>query len=182
MNWIMIVSCIVFFILGIVFYMSNPNNYASTFLGKIWELICCFFVSLFFSIIFGAIFGGFINFIGRMTLETENKIHKSYELVALDTNEDINGSYSNFFFVGSGYIGEDIYYHFYYKTSNGIKYDKIRAENCYIVEMDDTPSYKVHGEYYKDTSSVFYDKDLIRETKKVLYIPKGTIKSNYKVN
>lgn len=182
MNWIIITCMSVFFILGALFYLSNPDNDAETVLGKLWEAICCVFVSACFGIIFGGLLGGFICLIGRGSLETEEKVVKNYELIALDTNEDTHGSYSSVFFVGSGYIGEEMYYHFYYDTPQGIKYKKVRAENCYIIESNEKPSYKIYGEFLKKTKSVFYRPYLEREAREVLYIPKGTIKSNYKIN
>src|SRR5690606_31870528 len=102
---------------------------------------------------------------------------------ALDTDKETVGSHSSIFFVGSGYIGEEMYYHFFYETSNGVKYDKIRADGkVYIVETNDTPKVVKYYIYFKDKESIFYDSKPRRHTKTVLYIPKGTIKNNYKVN
>lgn len=182
MNWIMITSFVMFFIITALLYMANEDNHADSILGKIWEGICCILTSLFGGLILGGLLGGFICFIGRGSLEREERIVQNYDLIALDTNEDIHGSYSNFFFVGSGYIGEDMYYHFYYNTIQGIKYEKVLAEDCFIIETNDDPQYKIYGQYYKDKESVFYEPSLIRESRRILYIPKGTIKNNYKVN
>ena len=183
MDWIMWLSCGIFFILFALLYIINPdNNEKETFLGKSWETICCLFVSSIGGLFFGGLFSGFVYFIGRCGMEKEEIITQSYNLMVLDTNEDISGHYNNLFFVGSGHIGEENYYHFYYNTHNGIKYIKVLAEYCYIIETKEKPSYKVYGNYYKKSKSVFYTNSLINETKKVLYIPKGTIKSNYKVN
>lgn len=183
MDWIMWVSCGIFFIIRVFLYIIDPdNNKKETFLGKVWETICCLFVSTLGGLFLGGLCGGLIHFIGRCSLEKEEKVTQSYDLVALDTNEDINGHYNSLFFVGSGHIGEDNYYHFYYNTPNGIRYKKVLAERCYIIETKEKPSYKFYGTYYKKSKSVFYTNDIINETKKVLYIPKGTIKSNYKLN
>ena len=84
---------------------------------------------VFFSAIVAFVFMGIVfAFYGsfqRDKLETEERAYATYDLVALDANEDLNGSYQHAFFVGSGYIGEDLYYHFYYETSKGIKYKLI---------------------------------------------------------
>ena len=182
MNWILITCFVVFFIITGLLYLANEENHANSILGWIWEGICCIFTASFGSLFFGGLLGALICSIGRSDLEREEKVYQSYNLVALDTNEDINGSYSNAFCVGSGHIGEDLYYHFYYNTLQGIKYKKVIAEDCFIIETGDKPSYKIYGKYYKKVESVFYQAGVIEETRKVLYIPKGTIKSNYKVN
>lgn len=178
MNWIMMISFIVFFMLTALLYLDALGNYADSLLGGIWQIICCITTACFGGLILGGIVSGIIVFIGRTTLKHEEKVYQSYDLVTLDTNEDINGS----FFLGCGYIGEDMYYHFYYKTQDGTQYDKIRATRCYIVETNEKPSYKIYGEFFKKTESIFYSDDIRFETKKVLYIPKNTIKNNYKVN
>ena len=182
MSWITVMCIVVFFIITAILYLINEDNQAESILGRIWEGICCIFMASFGGLFFGGFLSAFIHFIGRGSLETEERVYKSYNLVALDTNEDINGSYNSIFFVGSGHIGEELYYHFYYNTPNGIKYNKVRAEYCYIIETGEKPSYKIYGEYYKKVESVFYEPDIVEETREVLYIPKGTIKANYKVN
>lgn len=140
------------------------------------------FGSLFVSFFVVAVLCGVVLAIGRATLETEERVGKSYELVALDTEKETVGSYSSIFFVGSGYIGEEMYYHFFYNTSKGIRYNKIKAESCYIIETQDTPKYVEYHKYYKDKESIFYDSYSQGVTRTVLFIPKGTIKNNYKVN
>lgn len=182
MNWIVSISFAVFFIIFLYLYIINPDNQANSILGWLWEGACCLFFAIVCGGIFGGILAGIICFIGRSSLEKEERVSQKYDLVALDTNEDMHGSYDNFFFVGSGYIGEDIYYHFYYSTKNGVKYKKVRAENCFIIETSESPRYEVYGKYYKKSGSIFYQTDLVDNTKEVLYIPKGTIKNNYKVN
>ena len=182
MNWTMIPCFAVFFIGTALLYFANEDNHAESTLGWIWEGICCIVMASFGGFFFGGLLTVFICAVGQKDLEREERVQQSYSLVALDTNEDANGSYSNIFFVGSGHIGEDLYYHFYYNTPQGIKYKKVIAEDCFIIETGDKPSYKIYGKYYKKVESVFYQAGVIEETRKVLYIPKGTIKSNYKVN
>jgi len=145
-----------------------------------------FFGAVFFGSLASFIFGGviFVFYATYVTgsLETEERVKASYDLVSLDANEDINGSFETAFFVGSGYIGEDLYYHFYYETSKGIKYVKKRAESMYIIETDGNPRYVIYANYIKDETHDYYRENRSRETRRVLYIPKGTIKRNYKVN
>lgn len=182
MDWITVMCTVVFFIITALLYFLNEENHAESTLGWIWESICCIFMASLGGLFLGGSFSGFIYSVSRGTLQREERVYQSYTLVALDTNEDVSGSYSSAFFVGSGHIGEDLYYHFYYSTSQGIKYKKVKAEHCYIIETNEKPSYKIYGDYYKKVKSVFYEPNMINKTKEVLFIPKGAVKSNYKVN
>lgn len=167
-----IIFIVVTVVLLIISFSNNPDKWFGNVLAS---LTGGFIVSGVLSI--------FILFFGQTQLEIEERVGSSYNLVALDTDKETVGSYSSIFFVGSGYIGEEMYYHFFYETSNGVKYDKIRAEGkVYIVETNDTPKVVKYYEYYKDKESIFYDSESQRHIKTVLYIPKGTIKNNYKVN
>lgn len=169
-------------IVYIIFLMCKSYKNSDSTLVKIWNTLCGIFSVVVFTLIIGLLITVFIGMIGESCLDTEERVVRSYDLVSLDTNEDIEGSYSNFFFIGSGYIGEELYYHFYYKTSKGIKYKKVRAEECYIIETTYKPSYKQYGEFIKDTTAFFYSEGSKRDGRQVLFIPKGTVKSNYKVN
>lgn len=164
---------IVFFlysILGDTEFRDDGNIFAAFFFSGIASFILS-----------GIVFTFFASY-KTDNLPTEERAYASYHLVALDANEDLNGSFQQTFFIGSGYIGEDLYYHFYYDTKNGIKYVKRRAESIYIIETDDQPKYVKYGSYISDTSSIFYKPGRRYETRDVLYIPSGTIKKNYKVN
>lgn len=172
MKAIVITIFTILFILFLIGRVHKTNGW------KIWEIIICVLSAGLFS----GMLSGIILIFGQCGLEQEERLTASYNLVALDTKENIQGSYSNLFFVGSGYIGEELYYHFYYETINGIKYEKLAAKNCYIIETKEKPSYKKYGMYYKDKESIFYHSNEQSEGKQVLYIPKGTIKTSYKVN
>lgn len=165
----------VFIIILALFLTWRFKEEPDAWLSNIFQgLIVSFFVAV--------VLCAFVTAFGQTTLETEERVGKSYELVALDTEKETVGGYSSIFFVGSGYIGEEMYYHFFYNTSKGIKYDKIKAESCYIIETQDTPKYIEYHRYYKDKESIFYDSSSLGVSRTVLFIPKGTIKNNYKVN
>lgn len=179
---ILIICSSIFTILLFILFRDGLNSKGKTISEKLLEWIPCGIASSIIGFIFGTFFTVTIDFFGKDSLPVYEKISKSYDLVSLDTTKDINGNYQSAFFVGSGFIGEEMYYHFYYKTRSGIKYEKLRAQECFIVETNDKPTFKKFGRYYKNNGSIFYDPFEIQETKKVLYIPKGTIKNNYKVN
>lgn len=167
-----IIFIVVTIVLLIISFSNNPDKWFSNVLA-----------SLFGSAIVSSVLSVLIIAFGKAQLETEERVRSSYNLVALDTDKETVGSHSSIFFVGSGYIGEEMYYHFFYETSNGVKYDKIRANGkVYIVETNDTPKVVKYYKYYKDKESIFYDSEPRGHIKTVLYIPKGTIKNNYKVN
>jgi len=122
----------------------------------------------------------------QKNFETYETVYLTRELRSLDANEDINGRMGMAFFVGSGYINEDLYYHFFYDTEHGIRYQKERAaqKNFYLKEINGKPTYKRYGTFYKKEhkNSIFYEPYVVERTKDVLEIPKGTVKTHYKVN
>ena len=79
-----------------------------------------------------------------------------------------------------------MYYHFFYDTEHGIRYQKERAaqKNFYLKEINGKPTYKRYGTFYKKEhkNSIFYEPYVVERTKDVLEIPKGTVKTHYKVN
>lgn len=140
--------------------------------------------------ILAALASGLIFFVSKSIVqdkfETYETVYVERELRALDTNEDINGRQGMFFFVGSGYINEDLYYHFFYDTENGIRYQKERAsqKDFYLKEINGKPTFKRYGAFYdrKHENNIFYKETLVHRTKDVLEIPKGTVKTRYTVN
>lgn len=177
-----LLTVITFIIIYRYFYSETDIPNKKTLFSKIAAHSVYSIIVLLLSGITSGFFLAMTFSIGIAVMDKEERVDSSYELVSLETNEDIHGSYSNLFFVGSGYIGEDLYYHFFYKTSKGTKYKKIKAENCYIIETDSIPSYTKYALFLKDTDSFFYEVSKPQESRQVLYIPKGTIKANYKVN
>lgn len=171
----------IFFIISMIVYFISEYEPNNDIFNKTFDTIISTIRNLLISLLFSFILTGIIWGIGYSNLDIEEKITSQYDLVSLDTNEDVNGNLT-IFFVGSGYISEDLYYHFFYNTSRGIKYEKIRAEQCYIIETNDKPKFVKYGMYPSDPTDFFYDEDEVRSGRKVLYIPKGTIKTNYKVN
>jgi hypothetical protein len=122
----------------------------------------------------------------RKSYETVDMAYEIYNLVSLDGSKDVNGRHTQGFFVGAGFVSEDLYYHFFYETPQGIKYDKRQADDMYpyiyIIERDGPPQYVRYGKFYSDEREKYYTPEMIKSTRDVLYIPKGTINRNYKVN
>jgi len=155
-------------------FRDSGNVYGGLFFSAIIALVISVLILMFYGIS------------QRSNIPLEEKVVVSYNLTSLDANEDINGEFSQSFFVGSGYIGEDLYYHIFYEKIKGGEimqvYDKIRAESIDISETDGNPRYTIYGNYMTDTTNYYYSPNIQETTRSVLYIPKGTIKKNFKVN
>lgn len=115
------------------------------------------------------------------------KPYMTYDLKTLDADNQIEGKSRSMFFVGSGYVREELYYQFYVNTPKGIEYIKVSAEDkypgTYIIETDSIkPKYVRYGEFYADSTKKYYTSKRINRTRDVLYIPKGSIKVGFKIN
>lgn len=146
-----------------------------------------FFYLVLFSVIYGVIQSSYQNNVENLV----EKPYKTYELLSLNDNKNIDGSLSMMFFVGSGYIGENLYYYFYIKNSETglIELKKERADreynnDIYIKEIKkgEKPKYIKYGYFIKDNESIWYDPYLVRKTKSILYIPKGSILNEFKLD
>ena len=148
---------------------------------KFWEIIIIIFPCAFFATITFTLH----SIIAKANMKTYELIYKEYEIVALKDNNDING---NSYFLGSSYIEERLYYHFYYNDKGrGIKYKKIDAEgnypSVYIIETNEkNPKYIRYGSFYKNKKNAFYTSSMISETRDVLYVPKGSIKRKFQLD
>lgn len=135
------------------------------------------------------VYGGISLIVTSDIKRTKEVVISSNEIIRLDTSDEVSGKFSSVFFVGSGYIGETKYYAFYKKLNNGeIVFNKLRAnDEDHRLNYSDKPKVVVYGRKYED--SIVGDSNWIPDNKKnhieyyktVIFIPKGTIKRNYKV-
>lgn len=142
---------------------------------------------------FGCIVGGLLFLVVASVktshiAKTEEVVMHSNPIVALETSDQTEGEYSFAFFVGSGYIGETKYYAYYKQLQDGdIIFEKVRADQTRI-NFSDEPKIVVYGKTYnyeevKDNKWFSEEqRRSIDETKTVIYVPEGTMKSNYKIN
>lgn len=116
------------------------------------------------------------------------------EIKCLNDNLDTEGRITGNIFITSGTIENNQYYYYMHKTDNGLKADKIAADDTYVVEIDtnkETPrvesyvyegkvnetlmfwlTYQWGGDY--DTKYIFaYYK---------LYVPENSITSEYSID
>lgn len=132
----------------------------------------------FMSFIIGGLFSIVIWIFGRDNMERVEKPYRTENLITLDTGSELRGS----FFLGSGFVGSSLYYHYYYMTPDGAKYERVSAEAAFVREYDGAPKVVKYGWFDKDSTSLFYKPTMKYEGKYILYIPKGTIKTNFKIN
>jgi len=99
-------------------------------------------------------------------IEDETKIY------SLNMANNLQGS----FFLGIGNFGNSVYYYFYKEEGNGIILDKLNAEYVILIETNDR--YPSYVEY----SCNCVLKNCEGNNKRTLYIPIGTVKTNYNIN
>lgn len=183
------ISIMVFLIIIIILYDKEHRDETKDEEedGSGWRLLFQMFA---ISIVVGAILGFVIGGISyryektqavREAIESqpiEEREYMSYEITIPRDSKIENDSIENL--VRYVYEGSELYYHFHYKTDNGISFKKLRAErnDVFLQEDRGNPRYVIYGEYYSDTSHEFYEEGIIQKTKHVLIIPPNTTKKN----
>lgn len=123
----------------------------------------------------GTLFGGLVGFFVAWALPCVSKEAKeTFEIVSLQDGNSINGS----FFLGSGQINNSMAYTFYYKTeTGGFKLKQIESEYVEIKYSTENPIatkyYLVDASWWNNFAIDFY------ESRWIIEIPEGTIKTNY---
>lgn len=100
------------------------------------------------------------------------------EIIVLKDGKNQEGDY----FLLAGYESKELYYHYAVSTNQGIKVEKIKAENCYIKTLSDgkTP-YIEHNEAigFKNYSDNIFA--IPRGEYTVIYVPEGTITTDFSI-
>jgi hypothetical protein len=103
------------------------------------------------------------------TCQYEEDIEKIY---SLNMGKEMEGS----FFIGVGGFGHTTYYYFYKEDGEGIILDKVNAEYVRLIETNDkVPSYVEYS-----CNCTFKKCD--GSKKRTLFIPIGTVKTNYDID
>lgn len=162
----------------IAMMFSKKRNGHSWFKYLTW----CIITSALLSILVWSFIG--VALTSRM--DTYEAPYSTQKLIALETNRDINGSGSMLFFIGSGYVNQSLYYYFYVETESGIQFHKEKAESIYVREYDGQPKFVKYSKFFEPKykgKNPFYDEYARGGTTiQVLYIPKGSILSEYNVD
>jgi hypothetical protein len=110
---------------------------------------------------------------------------KTTNIVALQDNMTTQGSFSGVFFIGAGYVDEDLYYYYIEKTDDGLHIGpKVPANKAYIQKSDGQPHMTYIWEDRKGESVWkyhFLDAQTAVE-KYIFYVPDTTVVTDFKVD
>lgn len=100
------------------------------------------------------------------------------EISALNDKSNISGN----FFIGTGYIEEEINYYYVENTEKGKIIKNIEADNVYIVEdNEEKPRIEKYNAQYKNKICNLIAKNYNNSYKKI-YIPENSITNEYNIN
>jgi len=110
---------------------------------------------------------------------TEEYVHHTTKLVAFADNMNTTGS----FFLGCGTVEEEMRFHFYYKGKLGAEYGWINTNNTYIIEESTgKPRIETYYKRLNEGSSWIWWTTINKKTKRIIYVPEGSIKQNYNLD
>lgn len=168
------ITIILFAILGLIFVIKSvwidlaPHDLEET-IGNALATILGIFV--------GAVIGFLVAL--ALPMDTKQKTD-TYNIVSLQDNNSTNGN----FFLGIGSFDGKMNYVFYYKENNTYKMKQIEHENAVIKHSND-PKIRRYRPVPTDALINYFaldDYDSEKFMRYVIYVPKGTIKSNYTLN
>ena len=142
-----------------------------------WEDCDLLLMATSLGICFGAILGLGIAF--ALPMKTES-VQTTYNLEALKDNGSISGS----FFLGSGQIDGEMKYIYYYEEDGYYKMGDIDNDKAKIKYVDGDPyieEYKLKAKEGAFINYFAFD-NLPEYTEYIIYIPKGSIKRDYKLD
>lgn len=155
-----------------------------------YNLEGCDFEDIVFSVFIGTclcalvvLFMGLGSMVVDANIKEENKTYKlsaTHQIVALKDNQGFEGHYYLF----GGYSEDELTYNYAEQTPSGIKVNKLKAEDCYIVYTNEKPEIEEwsttggfkhwwHYIYAIPINGVEYYK---------IYVPEGSITTEYEVD
>ncbi len=152
-----------------IFYINDIYDH--------WEHNFWRFVS---NLLTGISVGFIVGFLVTIMLPAETEVNiYNYDIETLQDNNSVNGE----FFLGSGSVEGKMKYVFYYKTNGGFKMKQIDYEDAIIKYSETRRGVIEHREEMISDSWInnfAYDLEKVIEYE--IYVPKGTIRSNYKLD
>lgn len=103
-------------------------------------------------------------------------------IIALKDNSNISGQITGGIFITSGYVLEDMYYYYMEVTEDGKHMNKIPADSAYIIETNDIKPSIIEKKKYNADKRLDFWFDVRTAVKYLIYVPKGTVDVEYKVN
>lgn len=125
----------------------------------------------------GAVVGTGIGFAVSLALPmiTSEKTY-SLEIESLSDNSGVSGS----FFLGSGYVGKNMCYVFYYRDGDGFRMRQVKHTCAKIKYTEEQPRANVTELVATESLWNLFAIDLnIGQKEYVIEVPRGSIKNNY---
>ena len=145
-----------------------------------WEWVGCSFISLFGAALgglLGILFGLMIAFALPAKMEV---IDTQWNIESLQDGNSVNGN----FLLGCGSVNGKMKYSFYYQYNDGYKMQQLDIDDVVVKYSDKTPVVIEHKTTMVDPKKAFINYFAIDDNSKTydIYIPKGTIKTNYNLD
>lgn len=113
-----------------------------------------------------------------MSIDNNYVVKKtSTPLACLNDGSSVEGN----FFLGSGYVDEQMTYTYYVKVKDYYKLEQLPASDV-LVKYTNGPAKILKVEQVEDNSYRSYFGIGIPSTRFVIYVPKGSIKNNYQLD
>ena len=118
------------------------------------------------------------NVIAKECAEISYDITSDTKIVTLKDNQNVSGNYYLF----SGRIDEDLYYHYATETEFGYKTEKLKASNVYIKYTKDEPHIEKLEPKFTNDIVTFFARNPITPDRYIIYCPEGTITSEFNID
>jgi len=172
-----IIFSILFSLIFIFGFISEYEDYYDSLLLKIGRRVG----GLFCGFVVGFIFSGLLLLFGSAFQIAEYSETVTHEIVSMGDGTDTDAS----FFLGCGYIEENMVYNYYRKTDNGgIVRRSISADIATIYETDTltTPKIVIHMVPYHNDGFWFPLNGNRGNQKYDIYLPKGSVIKDIKLD
>ena len=99
----------------------------------------------------------------------------THKIVSLKDNNNIKGS----FFLGTGYVNNELYYYYLEETNEGLIEKEIEASKCHIKYSENPRVVEYSQTGYKNNYHYIYATPIGEPNRYTLYIPKGSITNEF---
>lgn len=105
------------------------------------------------------------------------ELAESQNIIALKDSQNIYGQ----FYLMGGYVKDDLYYYYAEETEFGYKCEKVKASDSFVVYTDGQPKIETYNATsFKHWWTYIYA--IPDHTHYIIYVPYGTVKSEYKID